>query len=58
MNKAQEKVVLRVDNKSPIELIKNHVFHRRSKHINTRFHFIRNCVENEQVGVEYILGEE
>ena len=57
MNKAQEKVVLRVDNKSAIELTKNPVFHGRSKHIHTRFHFIRNCVENEQVEVEYILGE-
>jgi len=57
MNKAQEKVVLRVDNKSAIELTKNPVFHGRSKHIHTRFHFIRNCVENEQVEVEYIPGE-
>ena len=52
MNKAQEKVVLKVDNKSAIELTKNLVFHGRSKHIHTRFHFIRNCVENEQVEVE------
>ncbi|KAJ9535118.1 hypothetical protein OSB04_un001804 [Centaurea solstitialis] len=58
MNKAQEKVVLRVDNKSAIELTKNPVFHGRSKHIHTRFHFIRNCVENKQVEVEYIPGEE
>ncbi|KAI3506207.1 hypothetical protein L1887_28563 [Cichorium endivia] len=58
MNKAQEKVVLRIDNKSAIELTKNPVFHGRSKHIHTRFHFIRNCVENEQVEVEYIPGEE
>ena len=58
MNQAQEKVVLRVDNKSAIELTKNFVFHGRSKHIHTRFHFIHNCVENEQVEVEYIPGEE
>ncbi|KAJ9541813.1 hypothetical protein OSB04_028319 [Centaurea solstitialis] len=57
MNKAQEKVVLRVDNKSAIELTKNPVFHGRSKHIHTRFQFIRNCVENKQVEVEYIPGE-
>ena len=58
MNKAQEKMVLRVDNKSTIKLTKNLVFHGRSKHINTRFHFIHNCVENKQVEMEYILGEE
>ncbi|KAI3790583.1 hypothetical protein L2E82_03728 [Cichorium intybus] len=58
MNKVQDKVVLRIDNKSAIELTKNPVFHGRSKHIHTRFHFIRNCVENEQVEVEYIPGVE
>lgn len=57
MNNAQKKVVLRVDNKSAIKLTKNPVFHGRSKHIHTRFHFIRNCVENRQVEVEYIPGE-
>ena len=58
LNKAQEKVVLRVDNKSAIELTTNPFFHGRSKHIHTRFHFIRNCVENEQLEVEYIPGGE
>ncbi|KAD6120359.1 hypothetical protein E3N88_11630 [Mikania micrantha] len=32
-----------------IALMKNLVFHGRSKHINTRYHFIRECVENNQV---------
>lgn len=58
MKAPQEKVVLKVNNMSAIELTKNHVFHGRSKHINTRYHFICNGVENEQVEVEYILGEE
>ena len=57
LNKSQEKVVLRIDNKSAIELTKNPVFHGRSKHIHTRFHFIRNCVEKKQVEVEFIPGE-
>jgi hypothetical protein len=34
-------VKLFVDNKSTIALVKNPVFHGRSKHIDTRFHFIR-----------------
>ncbi|KAK2988354.1 hypothetical protein RJ640_001539 [Escallonia rubra] len=33
-----------VDNKSPIALAKNPVFHDRSKHINTRYHFIRESI--------------
>ncbi|GKD63762.1 uncharacterized mitochondrial protein-like protein [Tanacetum coccineum] len=50
----RQKVIIRVDNKSTIALSKNSVFHGRSKHIHTRYHFIRECVENEQ-GV--IVGE-
>ncbi|GKD19223.1 ribonuclease H-like domain, reverse transcriptase, RNA-dependent DNA polymerase, partial [Tanacetum coccineum] len=40
-----------------IALSKNPVFHGRSKHIHTRYHFIRECVENEQVMVEHVSGE-
>ncbi|GJT82259.1 uncharacterized mitochondrial protein-like protein [Tanacetum coccineum] len=43
----RQKVIIRVDNKSAIALSKNPVFHGRSKHIHTRYHFIRECVENE-----------
>lgn len=38
-------VVLYIDNKSAIDLAKNPVFHGRSKHIDVRYHFIRDCVE-------------
>jgi len=36
---------LMVDNKSAIALAKNPVLHDRSKHIDTKFHFIRDCVD-------------
>ena len=39
-----------------ILLIKNPVFHGPSKHIDTRYHFIRECVENGLVTVEYVAG--
>jgi hypothetical protein len=29
------------------------VFHERSKHIDLRFHFIRECVEKGQIFVEF-----
>jgi hypothetical protein len=32
------------DNKSSIALSKNHVFHKQSKHIDTRYHFIQELV--------------
>jgi hypothetical protein len=48
---AVSKPVLRVDNKSAISLIKNPVHHDRSKHIDTRFHLIReyaNSIRTEE----------
>jgi hypothetical protein len=45
---------LLVDNKSAISLAKNPVFHERSKHIDIRYHFIRECVEQGRVGIDYI----
>lgn len=53
-NKRAELITLKVDNKSAISLCKNPVFHDRSKHIDTRYHFIRECVEDGRVKVEYI----
>lgn len=47
-------VVLYIDNKSAIDLAKNPVFHGRSKHIDIRFHFIRECVERGEVIVKHI----
>ncbi|CAA7013624.1 unnamed protein product [Microthlaspi erraticum] len=52
------KVVIKIDNQSAIALTKNPVFHGRSKHIHTRFHFIRECVENGLVEVEHVPGTE
>ncbi|GKB86163.1 uncharacterized mitochondrial protein-like protein [Tanacetum coccineum] len=53
----RQKVIIRVDNKSVIALSKNQIFHGRSKHIHTRYHFIRECMENEQVIVEHVSRE-
>ncbi|KAG6478780.1 hypothetical protein ZIOFF_062224 [Zingiber officinale] len=52
-------VTLFVDNRSAIALMKNPVFHGRSKHIDTRFHFIRECIEKGQIVVEFVnTGEQ
>ncbi|KAD5318046.1 hypothetical protein E3N88_17992 [Mikania micrantha] len=58
IGKEEAQVVIKVDNKSAIALMKNPVFHGRSKHINIRFHYIRECVEKEQIKVEHVSGEE
>lgn len=50
-------VVLYVDNKSAIDLAKNPVFHGRSKHIDIRYHFIRDCVERGEVIIRHVRGD-
>ena len=37
-----------------IQLSKNPVFHDHSKHIDIRYHFIRECIEQNRVAVEFI----
>jgi hypothetical protein len=54
LNEKPVKPKLLVDNKSAISLSKNPVFHERSKHIDIRYHFIRECVEQGRVGIDYI----
>ena len=50
---------LLVDNKSAIQLCKNPIFHDRSKHIETGFHFIRECVQGGKITVDYVhTGEQ
>jgi uncharacterized protein YwlG (UPF0340 family) len=47
-------VTLMVDNNSAIALMKNPVFHGKSKHIEIKFHFIRECVEHGQIMVKRV----
>jgi hypothetical protein len=49
-----EVVELKVDNKSALALARNPVFHERSKHIDLRYHFIRNCLAEGTVSATYI----
>jgi hypothetical protein len=54
LGKKTEAVELRVDNKSALALAKNPVFHKRSKHIRIKYHFIRSCLEEGSVKASYI----
>lgn len=49
---------LKIDNQSAIALSHNPVFHDRSKHIDVRYHFIRECVEDGRVRIDSIGTEE
>jgi hypothetical protein len=47
-----------VDNKSDIALIKNMVLHGQSKHIEVKYHLVRESAENGRIKVEFIKNEE
>ncbi|XP_017431953.2 uncharacterized mitochondrial protein AtMg00810-like [Vigna angularis] len=48
---SEKRVRLMVDNKSAINLAKHPTSHGRSKHIETRFHYIREQVSNERLEI-------
>jgi hypothetical protein len=50
-------LTLKIDNKSAISLAKNPISHGRSKHIETRFHFIREQVTNGMIELHYCPTE-
>eukprot|EP00253_Pinus_taeda_P013408 PITA_13408 len=46
------------DNSSVIALSKNSVFHKRTKHIDTRFHYIRELVNNGEIVLQHCSTQE
>ncbi|OJT04063.1 Copia protein [Trametes pubescens] len=52
---AQEQATkLNADNQSAIALSKDSVHHARSKHIDIRHHFIRECIESDTIALAYV----
>lgn len=51
-------ISLYVDNQSTIKLALNSVAHRRTKHVDIRFHYVRQCVENSTVALQYVPTED
>jgi hypothetical protein len=49
--------VLRVDNKSAIALIKNQVLSRQSRHIEVKYHLVRESAARGQITVEFVGTE-
>ena len=43
-----------IDNQSALRLIKNPEFHKRSKHIEVQFHYVRRCCKKRKIDVKYI----
>ena len=46
------------DNSSAIALSKNYVFHKITKHIDTKFHYIRELVNNGEIVLQNCRTEE
>ena len=51
-------VDLRADNKGAISLTENPEFHRKTKHIEVRWHWIREKVERKEIAISYIPTKE
>ena len=47
-------LALMVDNQPAIALAKNPVLHDRSKHIDVKFHFLREYVDGGQIVIEFV----
>jgi hypothetical protein len=50
-------VIIKVDNLSAINLAKNPIAHGRSKHIEMRFHYMREQVSKGNIKLEYCRTE-
>ena len=53
-----EKFDICIDNKSATEISRNPVYHGRTKHIEFRYLFIRNCVEENKVMLQYVRTDD
>ena len=56
LGKKQEMSILHSDSQSAIFLAKNLVFHSKSKHIQTKYHFIRYLVKDKLIILKKICG--
>ena len=54
---SQDTMVVYYDNSSTIDISKNPVQHSKTKHIEIRYHFIKNLIERKIMCLEYIPTE-
>ena len=53
-----DSTIIHCDNQSCIELLENLVFHDRLKHIEMKYHFIRDLVQRGTLKLQYIRIDE
>ena len=57
LGKKQSEKILYSDRQSVIQLVKNPVYHSKTKHITRRYHFTHRAVEDGDMCLEKIEGE-
>jgi hypothetical protein len=57
-NIAMEATCILFDNQSCIKLLENLMFHDSSKHIEIRYHYIRDMVQRGAVRLQYVAIDE
>jgi ATP sulfurylase len=53
-----EATMILCDNQSCIKMTENHVFHDKSKHIEIRYHYIRDMVQRGAIKLQYVSMDE
>ena len=51
-------VVIKEDNQGAIAIANNPIVHTRTKHIDIRYHYIREVVQKKEIELEYCPSEE
>ena len=57
-NQQSQPTLIHEDNQSAIAMAKNPQFHKRSEHINIKYHYVRERVNNGKIVVKYCPTEE
>ena len=53
----EKSLIIHEDNQSAIKTAKNEIHNERSKHIDVRYHFIRECVNDGRIILKYCPTE-
>ena len=51
-------MIIYYDNTSPINISKNPVSHTKTKHVNIKYHYLKELVQDKEVRLEYIIIKE
>ena len=57
LNRYQKEVTIYCDNNNSICLAKNPEFHSRSKHIDIRYHYIREKINDNELNIQFRPSE-